>query len=120
MGSTSLPPPTADELARWEACIEHGICIACASEGQENHHLLSEGGNRLGHRYTVFLCETCHSQVKTRTFKKHYPNDWLLAQQDLAIGWPCVELPKARARNPARSRCLPGRKTFPRSPKGFA
>lgn len=120
LGSTSLPPPTADELARWDAMRRDGRCSACANAGEEIHHLLSGGGLRLGHRYTVLLCRHCHSHVKARTFKVHYPDGWMLGVQDARISWPEVEFPKTRARNPARSRCTASRKTVPRPTGGFA
>ena len=113
-GSRSLPPPTADEEARWAAIREFGQCMACGEPGEEIHHLLSGGGLRLGHRLTVMLCAHCHGQVKYRTFATHYPDEFLLTKQDNCIGWPCIELPAARARNPARSKCTASTKTVPR------
>jgi hypothetical protein len=98
------------------AIKNNGMCVACRTTagGVDCHHLLSPGGLRLGHRFTVGLCEHCHSQVKTRTFKKHYPDAWLLKRQDELIGWEPVELPAKRARNAARSRCTASSKTPPR------
>ncbi len=120
MGSTSLPPPTADELARWAAIKDRCTCTACGDSNLflEIHHLLSAGGLRLGHRFTVGLCQHCHPQVKLRTFKKHYPDAWLLSKQDQAIGWPAVELPATRTRT--RSRCTASTKQVRRPPGGFA
>ncbi len=113
-GSTSLPPPTADEVARWAAIKDRCTCTACGDSNLflEIHHLLSPGGLRLGHRFTVGLCQHCHPQVKTRTFRKHYPDVWLLEKQDRAIGWEPVQLPAKRARS--QSRCTASTKTFPR------
>lgn len=84
----------------------------------EIHHLLSPGGLRLGHRFTVGLEKQAHAIVKTRTFRKHYPDAWLLAKQDKAIGWPAVELPAKRARS--QSRCTASAKQHPRNERGFS
>ena len=122
-GSTSLPPPTADELARWASASDKG-CVVCAilTPGQggvptEQHHLLSAGGLRLGHRFTVCLCRHHHQQVKTRAFKKHFPDAVLLRRQDELIDWPTVELPVARKRKGSTD--TPS-KVFPRPPGGFS
>ena len=125
MGSTSLPPPTADELARWAAATDKGCVVCVTIDGAtatdfENHHLLSRGGLRLGHRFTVCLCQHHHAQVKTRTFKKHFPDEFLLRRQDRMIGWPEIELPAKRARNPARSRCTAAANQVKRPASGFA
>jgi hypothetical protein len=58
-------PPTALE-ARWmDAIVRYG-CIACRRDGHAPrqtavHHIL-RGGVRLGHRYTLPLCDPGHHQ----------------------------------------------------------
>jgi hypothetical protein len=121
MGSTSLQPPTAEELVRWAAILALGLDAATGEAcSVEIHHLLSPGGLRLGHRFTVGLSKYSHAQVKTRTFKKHYPDAWLLKRQDELIGWAPVVLPAKRARNPARSRCTAAANQVKRPAGGFA
>jgi hypothetical protein len=59
--------PTVEE-ARWmQQIVEHG-CVACWMDGREPvkgetavHHILS-GGRRIGHLYTIPLCDPGHHQ----------------------------------------------------------
>lgn len=55
--------PTAEE-ARWMAAIVEYGCIACALDGRWHrpaavHHIL-RGGRRMGHLYTIPLCQPGH------------------------------------------------------------
>ncbi len=115
-GSKSLPPPTADELQRWTEIKERRQCMACGfsfAQPVEVHHLLSGGGLRLGHRFSVGLCVTCHSVVKARWFKERWPNQKILDRQDEAIHWPLVLIPIRRERRNGSSTRSPS-KTYRR------
>ena len=58
--------PTREE-ARWmDAIVGHG-CIACRADGHEPrptavHHIL-RGGQRIGHLFTLGLCDPGHHQA---------------------------------------------------------
>jgi hypothetical protein len=61
---TSLPPPTPEEQARINMMRPMGCC-ACLAAGIRNvkelelHHLL-DGGRRISHTHTMFLCRGHH------------------------------------------------------------
>ena len=113
-GSRSLPPPTAGELRRWRRIKELETCTASGRRGPiEIHHLLSPGGLRLGHRYTVGLWPEVHKIVKTREFKEQWPNQELLNRQDQMICWEPAEIPQ-RAERRRKSKCTASTKTVPR------
>ena len=113
-GSRSLPAPTPEEWERWERIKQMGICAATGKRcWVELHHLLTAGGLRIGHRYTVGLAHSVHQQVKTREFKRQWPNQELLNRQDQMLGIPLVQIPARRQRRKA-SATLPGLKTVPR------
>lgn len=111
-GSKNLPPQTPDERARIDQIVRHG-CVACKMEGDkcftEIHHLLV-GGRRVGHRFTIGLCDHHHrtgqqpergpSLAKgSKPFHDRYGTDqYLLFYQDRLIGWPCVIIPKRSVR----------------------
>jgi hypothetical protein len=101
-GSKSLPPPTADEIARWGAIKKSGCCICREEAGWsvpcEIHHMLSGGGLRISHRATVGLCPPHHRRVKERAFKAKWPNQELLTLQDQQIDWPLTIIPERRIR----------------------
>ena len=57
--------PTAEERAWMDAIVEHG-CICCILDGNPPrpaavHHIL-RGGQRMGHLYTIPLCDPGHHQ----------------------------------------------------------
>jgi hypothetical protein len=57
--------PTEKEAAWMAAIVEHG-CVACIIDGQQPrltavHHIL-RGGQRMGHLYTLPLCDPGHHQ----------------------------------------------------------
>ncbi len=57
--------PTAEEKRWMDAIVAHG-CVACILDGQEPrpttvHHIL-RGGRRLGHAYSLPLCDPGHHQ----------------------------------------------------------
>lgn len=57
--------PTKDEQAWMDAIVRYG-CIACRLDGHAPrptavHHIL-RGGVRLGHKYTIGLCDPGHHQ----------------------------------------------------------
>ena len=56
--------PTTEE-ARWMAAIVQYGCIACALDGRSQpaavHHIL-RGGRRMGHLFTLPLCDPGHHQ----------------------------------------------------------
>lgn len=119
-GSRSLPPPTAEEVLRWARIKETRVCAATGWLGHvEIHHLLSAGGLRLGHRYTVGLEPATHAIVKTREFKEMWPNQRLLDVQDEMICWERAEIP-ARPERKRKSRCTASSKTVKRPTGGFA
>lgn len=72
---TSLRAPTRYEAERIEALQKLG-CVACAVLGVPNinhlelHHIL-DGGIRMGHWFTIFLC------------RGHHQGDWSCEQ----LGW---------------------------------
>lgn len=105
-GSKSLKPPTAEEWLRWQQIREMGICCATHKRGSvEIHHLLSDGGLRLGHRYTVGLAPEVHKIVKTREFKSRWPNQVLLDKQDEMLCWgPKATIP-VRPERRRKSKC---------------
>lgn len=120
-GSRSLPPPTANESQRMDMLKTHRFCVACLTHGPvELHHILSGGGLRLGHRYTVSLCRPCHSGVKTREFKARYPNQALLDASDYSVGWPMVELPIRPERSRKRRATTAAANQVKRPQGGFA
>lgn len=99
-GSKSLAPPTKFERERMDALKNYGWCVACCTFGPvELHHLLSKGGLRLGHRYTVSLCRPCHSAVKTRAFKALNTDQAMLDASDYILACNSTPLPTRRQRN---------------------
>jgi hypothetical protein len=72
---TSLPSPNKREAARI-ARIRQGGCVCCALLGLPNfqylelHHIL-DGGVRIGHWFTIFLC------------RGHHQGDWSQRQRTL-------------------------------------
>ena len=137
-GSRSLPPPTKDEAERMDAIKRANWCVACLSfEPVELHHILSEGGLRLGHLYTVGLCRPCHAEVKTRHFKALHTNQAMLDASNYVVGWRMTTIPPSRARRgstdrpvkrhqpPSKTskrgtRCTASAKTYPRNPSRLA
>ena len=120
--SKSLPPPTAEERARWEAIKFEGYCTNCRHGGPvEIHHLLS-GGLRVSHLATVGLCAWCHRGIKPvgetitsmrwlrgpslyhhkREFYERWGSDQnLLDMQNGDIGWPRTIIGKPQRRRPS-------------------
>lgn len=114
MGSRSLPPPTPEEWERWQRIKGAGQDAATGERGHvEIHHLLSPGGLRLGHRYTVGLLPDTHRLVKTREFKAHWPNQILLDRQDNMIGWPLTTIPAKRDRRKPSNTARPSKSFRP-------
>lgn len=128
-GSRSLPKPTAEQLRRWDLIRAKG-CICCRLQGYmggvEIHHLKS-GNVRMGHDFTVGLCDFHHRGVGdgigpsladgARTFHNEFGgDDWLLAEQNRAIGWTAKPV-RERVR---KSRCTPAANQVKRPPSGFA
>lgn len=113
-GSKSLPPPTAEELERWQQIKGMGICCVTHARGPvEIHHLLSDGGLRLGHRYTVGLAPEVHRGVKARDFKSRWPNQALLDKQDQMLCWgPKATIPE-RPQRKRISKCTRPSKILP-------
>ena len=113
-GSRSLPPPTAEELERWMQIRGTGVCTVTHKRGPvEIHHLLSPGGLRLGHRYTVGLAPEVHKRVKEREFKAKWPNQVLLDKQDQMLCWgPKATIPE-RPQRKRISKCIRSGKTLP-------
>lgn len=84
--------PTATERAWMDAIVAFG-CIACWCEGRRGvpaavHHIL-RGGRRMGHMFTLPLCDPGHHQngaqfgmVSRHPFKERfetqYGNEWAL------------------------------------------
>ena len=120
-GSRSLPPPTAEEWLRWSQIRDMRICCASHKRGPvEIHHLLSGGGLRLGHRYTVGLAPEVHKGVKARDFKARWPNQKLLDKQDEMLCWgPKATIP-ARPERRRVSKCVRPSKRVQRPAGGFA
>lgn len=150
-GSRSLPPPTAEQKRRWELIRESG-CVACRMRASwllhlpvEIHHLTingRHGGVRLGHEFTVGLCEWHHrgialqvtgipdtsmtetaeynfgpSYARTpKAFRAEFGSDEeLLKYQNELIGWTKPVRERKR-----KSRCTRSTKTVPRPQGGFA
>lgn len=112
MGSRSLPPPTPEEWERWQRIKDARRCLVLGPvEFVEIHHLLTAGGLRIGHRYTVGLSPLVHAVVKTRAFKQEWPNQKLLDTQDAAIDWPLTLIPAKRDRRKPSNTARP-RKSF--------
>lgn len=100
-------PATVDEAERMDRVVAWG-CVACrldrvAPRPTAIHHLL-RGGVRMGHRYTIGLCDPGHHQDgapigltsrhpwKAR-FEARYGSELqLLALTDEALGYPLVTL----------------------------
>jgi hypothetical protein len=120
-GSRSLNPPTAEELERWQQIKAMGICCVTHKRGPvEIHHLLSPGGLRLGHRYTVGLAPEVHAGVKVRDFKSRWPNQALLDKQDEMLCWgPKATIPD-RPQRKRKSRCTAASNQVKRPASGFA
>ncbi len=94
--------PTVEESRWMDAIVAYG-CIACRLDGMAPrptavHHIL-RGGQRIGHRYTLPLCDPGHHKDgqafglvsrhpwKAR-FEKRYGNELdLHAKVEQAIGW---------------------------------
>lgn len=117
---TSLSTPTKYEQERIDAMRRLG-CVACAHLGLPNvnelelHHLL-EGGVRMGHWYSLFLCRGHHqgqwsdAQLELipvhqrvaisdgrKAFTRWYPTErelWERVQQRmrLPIAWPVSKI----------------------------
>lgn len=84
--------PTKDERAWMDAIVRFG-CIACWSEGRRGvpaavHHIL-RGGIRLGHKFTLPLCDPGHHQGGAQfgmvsrhpwkaRFEAQYGDEWAL------------------------------------------
>lgn len=129
--SRSLPAPTVAESARMDRIKSESCCTVCLSPWVDLHHILSPGGLRISHAATVGLCRSCHDKVKTRSFKRDYPNQWLLDLQNQRLGMVFTPMPTRRARrgstdSPKREpkprpvakrggQCIGGSKTYPRA-----
>lgn len=119
MGSRSLKSPTPEEWLRWQWIRDAGCCTATGRRGHvEIHHLLSDGGLRLGHRYTVGLAPEVHAIVKTREFKANWPNQKLLDRQDELICWGPKAVIPARPERKRKSQCTASTKQAQR-PQGW-
>jgi len=118
MGSRSLPPPTPEEWERWQRIKQRRICVVSGpiedpDEPLEIHHLLTAGGLRIGHRYTVGLAQRIHAIVKTREFKREWPNQKILDTQDAAIDWPLTLIPAKRDRRKPSNTARPSKSFRP-------
>lgn len=99
--------PTVAEAERMARVVAWG-CVACRLDGNASrdtaiHHLL-RGGVRIGHRYTIGLCDIGHHQGgapiglisrhpwKARFEAKYGSEIQLLALTDEALGYPLVTL----------------------------
>lgn len=109
-GVTAKPgkrAPTAEESQRMEKVAQWG-CVACRLDGWLQrpaaiHHIL-RGGRRMGHRYTIGLCDPGHHQNgaqfglvsrhpwKARFEAKYGDEMQLLALTDEALGYPLVTM----------------------------
>lgn len=93
--------PTADEKRWMDAIVSYG-CIACRIDGHEPrdtlpHHIL-RGGRRIGHLFTIPLCDPGHHQnggafglvsrhpFKTRFEAKYGAELQLLAKLKVELG----------------------------------
>lgn len=73
-------PPTKDERARFQRLQEMG-CVCCRLftgryRAPDIHHLV-EGGRRLGHSYTVPLCEWHHRGLPPAPWNANLAEMWL-------------------------------------------
>lgn len=109
-GSRSLPKASPEQVRRWELARAAG-CVVSLRGGcggnLEQHHLKS-GNLRMGHWWTVCLCQNHHAQAAK--LAKEHGNERLMALQDWWIGYVT---PRIRERN-RKSKCTRSSKTLPR------
>jgi len=90
--------PTAEEKRWMDAIVAYG-CIACHIDGLGRrdpavHHIL-RGGQRIGHRFTLPLCDPGHHQgwvfsrhpYKARFEQRYGTEDFLLRKLCAALKW---------------------------------
>lgn len=142
LGSVFLDKPTPQESERISLCKKGGCIISAmlgltpaqrAQLGPAEFHHIKVGNVTVGQRFGYAVSRYFHRGILPRgytqaqareefgptimssaAFHNRFGSDQeLLDRQDDAIGWPRAVIERTRHR-PERSRCLPGRKGFPR------
>lgn len=96
--------PTKVERAWMDAVTGYG-CIVCRGQGRGYvpcavHHLLDEGGRRMGHLFTIGLCDPGHhkgapkssGEISRHPYKARFEAEYgteeeLLEQTRYVLGW---------------------------------
>ena len=100
-GSKSLPAPHLKQLARWNLARQRGCVVSeCRPDpckgALEQHHLKS-GNLRMGHWWTVCLCQGHHAQAAK--LAKEHGNEQLMMLQDARLGYVTPRIRERRRRN---------------------
>lgn len=104
-GSRSLPAPTAEQKRRWELAWKSGCVVSLRGDcgGHLEQHHLKSGNLRMGHWWTVCLCQSHHAQAAK--LAKEHGNEQLMMLQDAKLGYVT---PRVRERR-KKSRCTTNR-----------
>lgn len=114
-GSKSLPNATPEQVKRWEAAHRGGCIMGGECSGALEQHHLKSGNLRMGHWWTVCLCQKHHAEAAKIT--KFRGNTWMMQRQDEILGYIT---PRIRERNKPNRKTTASTKTYPRPTGGFS